>query len=103
MSPIRVQVSGGPSTSGISRASAIARVDAIRQLRDGGEAIRGLPRREREVLALLALSELSYGEIGEALGLPVGTVRSRLARARSRLGGAFPDPTGAARPEEEFP
>jgi RNA polymerase sigma factor (sigma-70 family) len=81
-------------------AEAIARVDAIRQLREGGEAIRGLPRREREVLALLAWGDLSYGEIAEALGLPVGTVRSRLARARTRLGDAFPDPT-AARPAEE--
>jgi RNA polymerase sigma factor (sigma-70 family) len=81
-------------------AEAIARVDAIQQLRDGGEAIRQLPRREREVLALLAWSDLSYGEIAEALGLPVGTVRSRLARARTRLGDAFPDPT-AARPAEE--
>jgi RNA polymerase sigma-70 factor (ECF subfamily) len=81
-------------------AEAIARVDAIRQLRDGGEAIRRLPRREREVLALLAWSGLSYGEIAEALGLPVGTVRSRLARARTRLGDAFPDPA-AARPAEE--
>lgn len=82
-------------------AEAIARVDAIQQLRDGGEAIRQLPRREREVLALLAWSDLSYGEIAEALGLPIGTVRSRLARARDRLGDAFPDPTAATRPAEE--
>ena len=60
-----------------------------------------LPRREREVLALLAWSDLSYGEIAEALGLPIGTVRSRLARARTRLGDAFPDPTAATRPAEE--
>src|SRR5690242_17076242 len=46
-------------------AEALARVDAIRQVRVGGEAIRQLPRREREVLALLAWSELSYGEIAE--------------------------------------
>jgi len=81
-------------------AEAIARVDAIRQLRDGGEAIRALPRREREVLALLAWSDLSYGEIAAALGLPIGTVRSRLARARTRLGDAFPDLT-EPRPAEE--
>jgi RNA polymerase sigma factor (sigma-70 family) len=82
-------------------AEAIARVDAIQQLREGGEAIRELPRREREVLALLAWTDLSYGEIAEALGLPIGTVRSRLARARTRLGDAFPDPTAATRPAEE--
>ncbi|HET7443058.1 MAG TPA: sigma-70 family RNA polymerase sigma factor [Solirubrobacterales bacterium] len=80
---------------------AIARVDAIVRVRQGGEAIRALPRREREVLAMFAWSDLSYAEIGEALGLPIGTVRSRLARARTRLGDAFPDSTLAARPEEE--
>jgi RNA polymerase sigma factor (sigma-70 family) len=81
-------------------AEAIARVDAIRQIREGGEAIRALPRREREVLALLAWADLSYGEIAAALGLPIGTVRSRLARARGRLGASFPDPT---RPAEDIP
>ena len=80
---------------------AIARVDAIQQLREGSEAIRALPRREREVLALLAWSDLSYGGIAAALDLPVGTVRSRLARARSRLGDAFPDLAAATRPAEE--
>jgi RNA polymerase sigma-70 factor (ECF subfamily) len=81
-------------------AEAVARVDAIQQVRDGGEAIRQLPRREREVLALLAWGDLSYGEIAAALGLPIGTVRSRIARARARLGDAFPDPT-ETRPAEE--
>lgn len=80
---------------------AIARLDAIEQLRRGGEAIRGLPRREREVLALLAWSDLSYSEIAAALGLPIGTVRSRLARARARLGDAFPDPLTTTRPAED--
>jgi RNA polymerase sigma-70 factor (ECF subfamily) len=44
-----------------------------------------LPRRDREVLALCAWSELTYEEAATALGVPVGTVRSRLARARARL------------------
>jgi RNA polymerase sigma-70 factor (ECF subfamily) len=90
----------GPTPSDFE-AEAIARVDAIQQLRDGGEAIRGLPRREREVLALLAWSDLSYAEIAEALRLPLGTVRSRLARARERLGAAFPDPPAATKPAED--
>lgn len=89
----------GPTPNDLET-EAIARLDAIQQLREGGEAIRKLPQREREVLAMLAWSDLSYGEIAEALSLPVGTVRSRLARARARLGDAFPDAT-AARPAEE--
>jgi RNA polymerase sigma-70 factor (ECF subfamily) len=44
-----------------------------------------LPPRHQEVLALCAWSELTYPEAAEVLGVPVGTVRSRLARARARL------------------
>ncbi|HEX7164870.1 MAG TPA: RNA polymerase sigma factor [Trebonia sp.] len=40
---------------------------------------------EFEVLALCVWSDLSYAETAEALGIPVGTVRSRLSRARARL------------------
>ena len=40
---------------------------------------------EYEVLALYTWSGLSYAEAAEALGVPVGTVRSRLSRARARL------------------
>jgi RNA polymerase sigma factor (sigma-70 family) len=44
-----------------------------------------LPRRDQEVLALCAWSELTYHEAATVLDIPVGTVRSRLARARARL------------------
>ena len=44
-----------------------------------------LPRRDQEVLALCAWSELTYHEAATVLDIPVGTVRSRLARARVRL------------------
>ena len=49
------------------------------------EFLRQLPEIDREVLVLYALSELTYPEIAQALGVEVGTVRSRLARARGRL------------------
>jgi RNA polymerase sigma factor (sigma-70 family) len=44
-----------------------------------------LPRREQDVLALCGWSGLSYEEAAFALGIPIGTVRSRLARGRRRL------------------
>ena len=47
-------------------------------------AIAKLPRREQDVLALCAWAKLSYEEAAVALGVPVGTVRSRLSRARAR-------------------
>lgn len=50
------------------------------------QAIQRLPRREQDVLALCVFAELSYEQAAVALGIPIGTVRSRLARARGRLG-----------------
>ena len=49
------------------------------------DAIGTLPEAERQVLLLFAWEELSYDEIALALGVPVGTVRSRLSRGRARL------------------
>jgi RNA polymerase sigma-70 factor (ECF subfamily) len=49
------------------------------------EAIDALPLRYREVLALRELEGLSYDEIASVLGISIGTVESRLHRARSRL------------------
>ena len=48
-------------------------------------AVRSLGAGDREVLLLFAWADLSYEEISTALGLPVGTVRSRLHRARARV------------------
>lgn len=50
------------------------------------DAIGALPEAERQVLLLFAWEELSYEEIAQALGVPAGTVRSRLSRGRARLG-----------------
>jgi RNA polymerase sigma factor (sigma-70 family) len=49
------------------------------------DAVARLPEAERDVLILYAWEELSYEEIAAALGVPVGTVRSRLNRARLTL------------------
>jgi RNA polymerase sigma-70 factor (ECF subfamily) len=62
-------------------------------------ALKSLPRREREPLLLLAWADLSYEQIALALGLPLGTVRSRISRARSRLRG----PSVESHPHQEAP
>jgi RNA polymerase sigma factor (sigma-70 family) len=49
------------------------------------EGLRALDKRDRDVLLLYAWGDLSYTEIAEALELPVGTVRSRLHRARALI------------------
>jgi RNA polymerase sigma-70 factor (ECF subfamily) len=71
-----------------ARAAGQDRRDAAPPEVDGTvlRAVARLPRRQREVLLLAAWADLSYAEIAHALGLPVGTVRSRLARARAALG-----------------
>ncbi|WP_084037192.1 RNA polymerase sigma factor [Haloechinothrix halophila] len=48
-------------------------------------AFHQLPNRFREVMALVDIEGFSYGEASEALGVPVGTVMSRLHRARKRI------------------
>jgi RNA polymerase sigma-70 factor (ECF subfamily) len=49
------------------------------------EQIGRLPVAQREVLILAAVEELRYEEIGDVLGVPIGTVMSRLSRARDKL------------------
>ena len=62
-----------------------AQVDDEKQLRRLLEALNRLPSRERDVFLLCGWSGLGYDEAATALGIPVGTVRSRLSRARTRL------------------
>ena len=52
-------------------------------------ALEALPTDFREVLALRELEGLSYKEIAAIVGIPLGTVMSRLARARERLAGVL--------------
>jgi RNA polymerase sigma factor (sigma-70 family) len=75
-----------------------ARVTAEGTSRRVAAALARLPRRDRDVLLLVAWAELRYEEVAAALGIPVGTVRSRLHRARRQvreaLGGADPAADG---------
>ena len=65
----------------VARDELTARLD----LADTARALDGLPDEQREVLLVVVLGGLSYREAAEALDLPVGTLMSRLGRARSAL------------------
>ena len=54
-------------------------------------ALRSLSEGDRHVLLLIAWADLSYDETAEALRIPLGTVRSRLNRARRKMRAALPD------------
>jgi RNA polymerase sigma-70 factor (ECF subfamily) len=54
-------------------------------VRDLDRAIARLPVDQRSVLLLVTLEEMSYEEVALALGVPIGTVMSRLSRAREKL------------------
>jgi RNA polymerase sigma factor (sigma-70 family) len=54
-------------------------------VRDLDRAIARLPDEQRAVLLLVTLEEMSYDQVARALGIPIGTVMSRLSRAREKL------------------
>lgn len=54
-------------------------------VRDIGNALQALPTEQREVILLVGLEQFGYAEAARILGLPQGTVMSRLARGRERL------------------
>ncbi len=59
------------------------------ELRDVGTAIETLSDDHQEILKLVCVHELSYADVSQKLDVPVGTVRSRLSRARDALQGAM--------------
>jgi len=48
-------------------------------------ALESLPVEQREILLLVALEDMSYADVAQTLGVPIGTVMSRLSRGRERL------------------
>jgi RNA polymerase sigma factor (sigma-70 family) len=78
--PSRAEATALPVEEGVA-----ARLDALRLRPVLLRALAELDEGQRDVLLLYAWAELDYGQIGDALELPIGTVRSRLSRARARL------------------
>ena len=76
-------------------AASDSRIDADAALRALAPGIAALAARDRDTLLLHAWGDLTYEQIATALGVPVGTVRSRLNRVRRKL--APPGSHGAAR------
>ena len=59
--------------------------DDFLEMRDLASAIGKLPYEYREVILLIGLEQMSYEEVAQVLGIPLGTVMSRLSRGRERL------------------
>lgn len=55
------------------------------EVRDLDRALQRLPVEQREVMLLIAVEDMSYAEAAAVLGVPIGTVMSRLARGREKL------------------
>ncbi|SNS04975.1 RNA polymerase sigma-70 factor, ECF subfamily [Actinacidiphila glaucinigra] len=87
----------------------VGRITDTQRLAAASRALGRLRRADREVFTLCVWADLDYAAAAEALGIPVGTVRSRLSRARGRLrtlaeaelahGGDVPVAPAAAEPE----
>ena len=71
---------------------AVARIDAEAYMQRVLSAVKQLTMVEQEAIALCVWAGLGYADAAVAMGVPVGTVRSRLARARERLRELAPDP-----------
>ncbi len=76
----------GEQSAPVDMSEAVASaVDARNLWPQVAHALTRLPDEERDALVLYVWEELSYEQISVALGIPIGTVRSRLNRARVRL------------------
>ncbi len=85
----------GVDPAGADHALRVAdRVDAAATASRLAGALAELPHADREVLQLVAWGQLTYPEVAAALDIPVGTVRSRLHRARAALRRAVPQSEG---------
>jgi RNA polymerase sigma factor (sigma-70 family) len=85
--PVEMVESLEEETHGVPEEAADPQALALRNAdrRVLAAAIEGLPREYREPLVLREMEDFSYKEIGTLLDIPIGTVMSRLARARKKI------------------
>jgi RNA polymerase sigma factor (sigma-70 family) len=76
-----------PAESGDDTAASAARLDAASAVHELGRTLRRMPAIDRDTLLLYAWADLTYEQIAAAMDVPIGTVRSRLNRARRTLQG----------------
>ncbi len=91
----RLRPTGTPLDELVDPPSQAERQTGHLELLELQRAIEELPEEQRAVLLLVALEGLSYREVAEVLAIPIGTVMSRLSRARARLSERL---TGSRRP-----
>jgi RNA polymerase sigma-70 factor (ECF subfamily) len=84
---------GGAAWQVPVRSNQVERVELMEVVREMGR----LPPEQREVLLLAAVEELRYEEIAALLSVPIGTVMSRLSRAREKLKRIIAEPPVALR------
>ncbi|MGH3440487.1 MAG: RNA polymerase sigma factor [Nitriliruptorales bacterium] len=91
----RVEAHGADGRGGAEEIALHGRLDAALE-----EAMNGLPSKFRDVVLLVDVDGLSYQEAADVLSIPIGTVMSRLHRARNRLRDAL-EAAGYPGPWEE--
>ncbi|TDQ78405.1 RNA polymerase sigma-70 factor (ECF subfamily) [Dongia mobilis] len=82
---MRLNVPGDQHWDNIAGPSMQSELESREELKKTWSAIRELPEDQRQVLLLVAVEGLSYQEAADLLGIPIGTVMSRLARSRLAL------------------
>jgi RNA polymerase sigma-70 factor (ECF subfamily) len=83
--------------------SAVGRVDAVADRDALDDALRAVPEDFRVPVVLRDVGDLDYAEIAITLGVPIGTVKSRIARGRAMLAAAFTERAGNPAPGSQRP
>jgi RNA polymerase sigma-70 factor, ECF subfamily len=94
--PLGVGASSDGPGGGLVAPPALPAVEAVADRLDIDAAIAQLPQDFRAAVVLRDLCDLDYAEIAHVLGIPPGTVRSRIARGRRQLADLLGNPSGAS-------